>query len=242
MKSVISFVLLLSMLSIGSSPVPKHHEFYFARLQYTGQNVSGSKAWDTDYPAMDNNLVELLKMHLGIDAGTITVKADSEMIFLYPLIYAVEPEQMQLSPKEISVLKRYFANGGTLLVNDFHGDEEMAAFMTQIRKVLPDEFFFEMTTDHSIFHDYYDINTIEQVLNDVVAECQDCDKFEGGESGRTPHFYAMQDRKGNINVIMAWNNDLFEGIENISDKEYPAHMAVYGAKMAVNMILYVLTH
>jgi hypothetical protein len=170
------------------------------------------------------------------------VKPDSELIFGYPLIYAVEPEQIQFSPQEVSVLKRYFRQGGTLFVQDFHGDEEFKLFMTQIRKVLPNETVIELPISHQIFHTIYNINTIEQILNDNIAECRDCDKFEGGESGRIPKFFAMYDEFEHMNVIMAWNNDLGEGIENLNDPEYPLHMAASGAKYLVNIIVYMMTH
>jgi hypothetical protein len=218
-------------------------KFQFARMQYPGGIPEYIKNWYTDYPAMDQHLTALLRRLTGIDvAPPVVVNPSSREIFKYPLIYSVEPEQMILEPADINNLQIYLSRGGIWFADDFHGDEEFDRFLQQIQRVLPDAKPVELDISHPLFHCFYDMDKIVQVTNDSIAKCRDCDQWENGPSGKTPKVFAVFDPNGRINVLMAFNEDLGDGLEWADDPEYPANYSTYAFKFVTNVIVYSMTH
>src|SRR5262245_55299548 len=83
---------------IPATPVARTPRFHFARLRYPGGIPGYIKNWYTDYPNMDSHLTMLTGRMTNIDVGDPdVVDSDSPDIFKYPLIYSVEPEQMDLA-------------------------------------------------------------------------------------------------------------------------------------------------
>jgi Domain of unknown function (DUF4159) len=218
-------------------------KFQFARMQYPGGIPEYLKNWYTDYPAMDQHLTALLRRLTGIDvAPSVVVSPSSREILKYPLIYSVEPEQMILEPADINNLQIYLSRGGIWFADDFHGDEEFDLFLQQIRRVLPDAKPVELDISHPLFHCFYDMDKIVQVTNDSIAKCRDCDQWENGPSGKTPKVFAVFDPHGRISVLMAFNEDLGDGLEWADDPEYPANYSTYAFKFVTNVIVYSMTH
>ena len=218
-------------------------KFQFARMQYPGGIPEYIKNWYTDYPAMDQHLTSLLRRLTGIDvAPSIIVNPASKDIFKFPLIYSVEPEQMILGNADIANLQVYLSRGGIWFADDFHGDEEFDLFLSQIRRVLPDANPVELDISHPLFHCFYDIEKIVQVTNDSIAKCRDCEQWENGPSGKIPKVFAILDKSGRINVLMAWNEDLGDGLEWADDPDYPAPYSTYAFKFVTNVIVYSMTH
>jgi len=222
---------------------PMATKFQFARLRYPGGIPDYIKNWYTDYPAMDIHLTRLLRRLTGIDvAPAILVDPSSPIIFDFPLIYSVEPEQMVLRPADVSNLRDYLARGGLWFADDFHGDEEFNQFMIQVRRVLPGATPVELDVSHPLFHCFFDIDKIIQVTNDSIAKCGECDQWENGPSGKEPKVFGILDDHGRVNVLMAWNTDLGDGLEWADDPTYPAEYSKYSFKFMTNVIVYSMSH
>jgi len=238
-----SFAWLILAADSHLNDQPRATQFQFVRMEYPGGIPEYLKNWYTDYPAMDKHLTVLLQRLTGIDtAGPTLVNSASPGIFNYPLIYSVEPEQMVLGPSDITNLREYLARGGLWFADDFHGDEEFAQFLAQIRRVLPGASPVELDLSHPLFHCFYDIDKIIQVTNDSIAKCPECEQWENGPSGKTPKVFAIFDKHGRINILMAWNTDLGDGLEWADDPLYPAGYSAYSFKFLTNAIVYTLTH
>jgi len=223
--------------------VTKTEQFHFARLRYPGGIPGYFKNWDTDYPNMDLHLSMIARRHTNLEIGNPkVVSPDSPDIFNYPLIYSVEPEQMVLTPNDAHNLREYLARGGFWFADDFHGDEELNQFLKQIRLVIPGATVIELDTSHPLFHAFYDIDSVIQVTNDGIAKCRDCDQWENGPSGRIPKILGIFDDRGRLNVLMAWNTDLGDGLEWADDPAYPVLYSTYSFKFVTNVIVYAMTH
>jgi len=218
-------------------------EFHFARLQYSGGIADSVKNWYTDYPEMDDHLSRLARRLTGINVGAPTVvEPMNPNIFAFPMIYSVEPEQMDLSPEDAANLREYLAHGGFWFADDFHGDKELDKFLHQVQRVLPEATAVELDTSHPLFHSFYDIENIVQVTNDGIATCGDCDQWENGPSGKIPKVFAIVDGHDRICILMAWNTDLGDGLEWADDPDYPAKYSAYAFKFLTNVIMYAMTH
>ena len=106
-------------------------EFAFARVQYDSY-YDGSwygGPWATDFPAADENFLRGVSRltNVRVMSKPIVLRFDSEEIFDYPFLYALEMGRnggLSLSPKELENLREYLLRGGFLLIDDFWGERQ----------------------------------------------------------------------------------------------------------------------
>ena len=123
-------------------------EFYWSRLQYTSGYANGSSfgfrgfrgGWSRDYPKADNDcLIALRRLtHINSPSPLNVVDLDSDHLFDYPWIYAVDVNTWTFTEQEAKRLHDYLLKGGFLMVDDFHGTDDWEHFMAGMRMVLPD--------------------------------------------------------------------------------------------------------
>ena len=65
------------------------------------------------------------------------VNLDSDEIFNYPWIYAVQVQTWSFTDEEAKRLREYLLKGGFLMVDDFHGTTDWEDFMNGMREVFP---------------------------------------------------------------------------------------------------------
>jgi hypothetical protein len=222
----------------------KPTEFYFARLEYTSIDpLNTLKDWYTDYPDMDNHVVKLVNRMTNVRAAAVKVKPESSTIFRYPILYIVEPEMLKLTEFEVKQLREYIKRGGVLFMDDFHGQEDLEPVLKTLNRILPGTQMVELDTSHPLFHIFFDIPKVLQVVNDGLAACAErCDQWENGETGRVPHVYGVFDMYGDMQVIMAYNTDLGDGLEFADAPDYPLEQSIYATKLITNVIIYAMSH
>ena len=109
-------------------------EFYWSRLQYTSSYASGGSygfrmhgaGWGRDYPKADNDCLIALRRLTRINSPSplSVVDLDSDHIFDYPWIYAVDVNTWTFTDAEAKRLHDYLLKGGFLMVDDFHGTDQ----------------------------------------------------------------------------------------------------------------------
>ena len=131
------------------SPSNVKAEFYWSRLAYTSDMESfggynggfrGWSAWSRDYPKADRQFLIAMHRLTRIDGRPTeqVVRLDSDEIFNYPWIYAVQVQTWTFTDAEAKRLREYLLKGGFLMVDDFHGTQDWENFMNGMRQVLPD--------------------------------------------------------------------------------------------------------
>ena len=114
-------------------------EFYWSRLSYTssmGSSFAGGyggygyyggygrgRSWSRDYPKADRQVLLAMKRLTRIQSRSTeqVVNLDSDDIFNYPWIYAVQVQAWSFTDEEAKRLREYLLKGGFLMVDDFHG-------------------------------------------------------------------------------------------------------------------------
>lgn len=90
-----------------------------------------------------------------------------------PVLYRSGYKPFELTPEEVSRLREYVRNGGTILFNalvghpDFHQSAVAAA-----RQILPESPVYRLRLDHPVFHAYHDIKEVryrERAVRDGVV-------------------------------------------------------------------------
>src|ERR1700743_2888869 len=146
----------------GGANVPS--EFYWSRLRYNtlyggGGFRSYGGGWAQDYPRADNDCLIALRRLTRINSPSPLNVADldSDHIFDYPWIYAVQVNTWTFSEEQAKRLHDYLLKGGFLMVDDFHGTEDWEHFMAGMRMVLPDRPVEDLKDADEIYHVLYDI-------------------------------------------------------------------------------------
>ena len=218
--------------------------FYFTRGVYSGGRGYGRRrgggSWATDYPKADIQFLWGLKRLTNIDAYDYenAVLLTDPDLRRYPFLYMLEVGYMQLTPPEVEGLRDYLAAGGFLFIDDFWGTYEWENFVWEIHKVLPGSEIVDLPLDHPLFTTFYDIDEILQIPNVGNARAG----YTSERDGYVPYVRAISDDRGRLLVLINWNTDLGDAWEWAEDPYYPLTYSNYAYQMAVNAIVYAMSH
>src|SRR5438309_6629109 len=158
------------------SPTNVKAEFYWSRLAYStniASNFGGyghrwRSSWSRDYPKADRQFLIAMHRLTRIDGRPTeqVVTLDSDEIFNFPWIYAVQVQMWSFTDKEAQRLREYLQKGGFLMVDDFHGTADWENFMSGMRQIFPDAAKYpveDLNDKDEIFHVLYDMDDRFQV-------------------------------------------------------------------------------
>jgi hypothetical protein len=223
-------------------------EFYWSRLRYTsrtdayggggGYGYGGS--WSRDYPKADRQFLMAMKRLTRIQGRSTEqiVDLDSDDIFNYPWVYAVQVANWSFTDAEARRLHDYLLKGGFLMVDDFHGTADWDRFMAGMRMVFPDRPVEDLNDNDEIFHVLYDIGARFQVPGEqYVWSGRTYEK-----DGYVPKWRAIRDDKGRILVAICHNMHLGDAWEWADDPRYPERFASMAFRVGLDYIMYGMTH
>ncbi len=223
------------------------HEWVTARLMYReayygGFGIGRSGAWSIDYPGGDRNLIEGVRRLTLIDVRSVEQAVeldDTDDVYNWPFLYAVEPGQWTLNEEEAKKLRDFLNRGGFLMLDDFHGLAQWEIFKEGMDKVFPDKEIEDLPQDDPIFHMLSDVDQKVQVAG--LAALYQGRTYEQ-PSDPFPRWRGIRDDKGNIVVAICHNMDLGDAWEHSDDPYYPEDMAGTAHRILVNYATYDLTH
>jgi hypothetical protein len=226
---------------------PRYHEFYFTRAIYSDYGRGGYGSWAIDYPNADWHFVTVARRLANVDAfdgeeGNAVSLADPDLR-RYPFLYALEVGGMALTEREVEGLRSYLAAGGFLIIDDFWGTQEWINFEREISRVLPGRAIVELGLDHPLFRIFYNIDEVVQVpgIRNGYNVAQGFGvTYE--RDGYTPHVRGIFDDDGRLMVAINWNTDLGDAWEHADDPYYPLEYSTYAFEVAMNLILFGMTH
>ena len=215
--------------------------FVYARIRYHAfswwREGTNEIPWHHDYPDGDNmfpvSLDRLTKVHTAEQAFEI-VDIDSPDLFKYPFTYLSEPGYLDLKPNDVKNLREYYDRGGFTLIDDFRGNEsdnsEYENTILQLKKIFPDRELTALTPDHPIFHVVFDTEPQNMLPPYRMRNSGD------------PRFLAITDAKGNIQVMIDFNNDMSEYWQALDVGACSIHEAGTAVQLGINYGIYALTH
>ncbi len=217
-------------------------EWAFARLMYPsgryGRWYRGT--WPTDYPKADRQFVQgvrrLTRIH--VRSTEQVVDLDSDEIFNWPWVYAVEVGHWSLTDPQCRKIREYLLRGGFLMVDDFHGTMEWEVFMESMSRIFPDRPVVEIENKDAIFHVLYDLD--ERVQVPGIQYWYSGRTYE--KDGMVPHWRGIYDDKGRVMVAICFNQDNGDAWEWADSPRYPEKWASQAYRMGINYIVYAMTH
>jgi len=222
-------------------------EWTRARLRYQatgslhGWVDGGPLNWTIDYPRSDRHLLQGIRRLTLLDTRSVEQVVDldgTDDVFNWPMMYAVEVGHWDLSDDQAGQLRDFLLRGGFLMVDDFHGTLEWNVFRRSMDKVFPDRKIVDIDNKDPIFHVIYDLDDRFQVPGwqwSVSGRTYEYDGFE-------PEWRAIYDDNGRVMVAICHNMDLGDAWEWSDDPRYPEKWAGLAYRIAVNYVMYDLTH
>jgi hypothetical protein len=204
--------------------------FTFARIRYTEYRSAG---WAFDYPTMERNLMLMMQTVTALrprvrESNIYTL--DDPALLKYPIAYLSEPGYWLPNDEEVAGLRRYLAKGGFLIVDDFRLNE-WYNFEQQIRRVLPSARIDRLDVSHRIFRSFFELETLDMTYpHDRRLKSE----FLGIHQDNDPAKRLM--------VIINYNNDIGDYMEHSGQGWWPVNISNDAYKLAINYIIYGLTH
>jgi len=197
--------------------------------------------WTMDYPRSDRHLLAGVKRLTRIDtrlAEQVVELDGSDDIFNWPVVYGVEVGHWRLPDNQAKQLRDFLLRGGFFMCDDFHGVIEWEAFAESMRKVFPDRAIVEIPNGDAIFHTIYDLDDRYQVPG--IPALEEGHTYE--HEGRIPHWRGIYDDHNRLMVAICFNQDLGDSWEHADNPEYPEKYSALGIRIAMNYLVYAMTH
>jgi hypothetical protein len=212
-------------------------EWAFARLKYPSFRYGN---WTIDYPKADRQFVQGVRRLTRIHTRSVeeVVDVDSDEIYNWPWVYAVEVGHWELTDPQCKRMRDYLLRGGFLMVDDFHGTQEWDTFIASMSRIFPDKPIMELENRDPIFHVLYDLQDRFQVPG--TAALYRGQTYE--KDGMIPRWRGIQDDKGRVMVAICHNMDLGDSWEHADNPRYPEKFTSLGYRVAINYIIYSMTH
>ena len=203
--------------------------FTFARIRYT---LHGRSGWEFDYPAMERNLMTLIREITTIDAhaeGSNVHTLDDPALLAYPVAYVSEPGYWIPSDAEVEGLRTYLAKGGFVIFDDFMR-REWWNFEEQMRRVLPNARIERLDASHPVFDSFFHIASLDMT-------------YPHDPSLRAEFFGIHEDNDPSKRLIAVinYNNDIGDYMEWSGTGWLPVNLTNDAYKLAVNYIVYGMT-
>ena len=229
-------------------PVPpdwnRPFEWTRARLRVPGIYRGfrgGDSNWTTDYPRSDRHFARALRRLTRVHVRSVEQPVnleDGDDIFDWPWIYGVEVGHWNLSDSLAAKFREYLLRGGFFMCDDFHGTREWEIFVASMKRVFPDRPIVEIENSDAIFHVLYDLDDRYQVPGAQFLWSGSISEYDGV----TPRWRGIYDDKGRLMVAICHNMDLGDSWEWADDPRYPEKYSALGIRIAVNYVLYSMTH
>jgi hypothetical protein len=217
-------------------------EWTFARFHYDMAYGSfrGFQRWAADYPKSERQLVEgvVRLTRINTHVAEQVVDAHSDAIYNWPWIFVEDPGWWVLSQDEAVRIRTYLLRGGFMFFDDTHGDYEWNTMMAGVRMIFPDRQVQDLKDSDELFHTIYDLDDRFQIPGT---------RFIWGnrryaEDMKVPRWSGIRDDKGRIMVAICHNSDVGDAWEWADSPDYPEHATSMAYRIAINYIVYGMTH
>jgi len=190
--------------------------------------------WHHDYPYAETNLTMLLNeiTTLHAFAGGNVIRARDPLLNRFPLAWLAEPGHWVPDDREVANLRSYLLKGGFIIFDDFGGPDTQHLF-EQMGRILPELRPIQLHGSEPIFHSFFEIEPANLELHGYRARFVE-ETYYG-------YFEDNDPSKRQLAIVDA-DNDIGEFIEYNETGFSVVDMTNEAYKLAVNYIVYALTH
>jgi hypothetical protein len=125
------------------------------------------------------------------------------------------------------------------MVDDFHGEDEWAVFLEGLRTIFPDRLIEDVPAEDGLYSVPYEIGERLQVPGpDYMYTGVTYERYDGV----VPHWRGIRDDDGRWMIMISHNIDYGEGWEQADNPAYPEPFTGQAYEVAVNYLIYGMTH
>jgi hypothetical protein len=221
-------------------------EFHMARMIYRTNARAGSHGfiqpmWAVDYPYAEEHFFGALRRltNMEVSDDSRHVELTDDRIFRHPFLMLQQPGAGYWNPtkEDAERLREYFARGGFMIVDDFHGEPEFQHFADVMSFVLPGQPIVDIKETDAFTRVFFDLKDRRQIPGDRHVRWGGQVQMAG-----PPHWRAIYDDDGRMIVGINHNMDMGDAWEHADDPNYPAPMTVQAYQLGVNYVIYAMTH
>jgi hypothetical protein len=208
---------------------------------FGGNWRNGRTSWTDDYPRGDRTLVQMLRRFTRMNVRAVEQPVnleDGDDVYYWPFMVVGMAQYWSLTDEMAATLREYLLRGGFLFVDSFFDSSSWIGFEQSLNKVFPDRPVIDLTDDHPIFHNPYDLKEMTKVQ---IPNWNSLPRGYLGD-GAVPHWRGVEDDDGRLMMIIAFNNDVMDGWQWADDPRYPSEEANLSLQIGVNVVMYALTH
>jgi hypothetical protein len=216
---VLAPALAFALIATPSVPDREAPELTIAQLQY-----DGGGDWYAN-PSGLPNLLRAIRERSGLSVAErpAQVRLTDRSLWSYPYLYLTGHGNIRLSSEEVTILRRYLAQGGFLHADDNYGLDE--SFRRELRRVFPEHELVAIPATHPVYNVLY---TFPEGLPKVHRH-----------EGRAPQGLGIFD-SGRLVVFYSFESDLGNGWEDADRYDDPPELREAALRMGVNLFLYAL--
>ncbi|PID79251.1 hypothetical protein CSB20_10980 [bacterium DOLZORAL124_64_63] len=220
LRASVPLLLAMGWFLAASAATPLEPEVRIARLHY-----EGGGDWYCDPSSLPNWLEEFGR-RTGIPTARqeAVVTLDSEDLYRYPFLYVSGHGRILLADEELADLRRYLDAGGFLYADDNYGLD--ASFREMVARLYPDNPLVPVAADHPIYHTFYDLPGLPKIHK---------------HDGEPAQGFGVW-RNGRLVIFYTWSADIGDGLEDAAVHGNPPQVREAAIRMAVNIMMYALTH
>jgi len=204
----------------------------FVRMKFEPLGGGWDLKWDHDYPRAESHLMKILDELTAVKPyleGSNILSFDDPALFTYPIAYVSEPGYWTMNEQELAGLQAYVAKGGFLIFDDFAG-RDWYTFERRWQQAFPGMTPVRLDASHPIFDSFYRIESLDMDHPNYGVKAE----FWGA--------YEDNDPAKRLVMIANFNNDIGDYMEWSDEGFLPISLTNEAYKLAVNYIVYALTH
>lgn len=228
-------------------------QFQFCRVMYRSRRFGFGNGWATDYPDADVNLSirlsELTRTRVSVrpsgEPNHLIVRLTDDALFQCPFLLMSEVGALYLDEQEAARLREYLLKGGFLWVDDFWGSGAWAVWVEEISKALPPGNYpiVDLPADHPIYRTLFELRGMPQIPSINFWIGSGGRTSERGADSAEVHVRGIHDAQGRLMVLMTHNTDIADSWEREGDDpDYFYRFSVEGYAVAINVLLYAMSH
>ncbi len=219
-KQRVTLLILTAMLTIQATR---------SIVAESATEVYGSDIYWNATPNDINNLLKGMKDQVDadykMDIRTLAeVDPDPEQ---NPVLYRSGHYNFSYSPAERNKLREYLLSGGMIIYNTGLGSQPFyRSVMRELELIFPEQPLQRLSSDHPIFHSYYDVDRVEYTPAVAAA----------GFRGNEPWFDAIEINCRVVALVSRWG--MAVGWQDSVEDEYQAYEAESAFRLGINILTY----
>ena len=217
----VACVLALLAAPVAATEEPDQEAaIHIARLRY-----DGGGDWYSN-PSSMPNWMRAFQERTGIVTfhDEVVVRPDDDALYRYPIAYMNGHGTVKFTEDEAKHLREWMRNGGFLWAEDNYGMDK--SFRQEVKKIFPEQQLVELPNTHPIYHSFYNLAGLPKIHEHDGLPAQSLVIIENGR----------------IELLYTYQCDIGDGIEDPDVHKDPPEIRELAMKMAVNIMMYALTH